>query len=150
MTSITRFIRPLSFLAVLALGGYDGYRFHSGGWESMVVVQSAQGLINWEEHLWGHWHWWERLIELFAWLFTLAIGLAVGWGVGLVWNVRRFSDLPEWIRKRAPDDSEFPDLDETVGESVVKELREHRVRYGLYGTMTLGFFVWVGVFRGLS
>lgn len=87
-----RYIRVWGVVGVLVWLVVDAVSNAASG--DIVAVRAYHGLKNWDEHLYGHWHWWERLYDAFN-LFSVGV---FGWVVGQLWRVRKYSDLPGWAK----------------------------------------------------
>jgi|TARA_Y100000034_G_scaffold134474_1_gene203023 hypothetical protein len=98
---IFNFARRWLMLGLLVFAVIDLALMRDAG----LVISSYHGLENWEERRVSSWLWYDHFLEWFGFIFALAIG----WLVGRLWTVRKYSDLPKWAKRFFHDDPELTD-----------------------------------------
>lgn len=59
-----------------------------------IVVRVWNGLWNWNEHLYGHWAWWEEVLDITG---SIAL-LAFGYFLGKYGFYPKRDELPKWMK----------------------------------------------------
>ena len=78
------------------------------GWRDSVTLRGLQGFKNWSDHLYGHWTWWEVLLDFWLMVLVVVVFTVAGFVLGSV-SRKQGMKLPRWIEKKVPQATSKPD-----------------------------------------